>query len=55
MTTAYISHAACLQHETGGHHPESPQRLYAIEDRLIAAGLMELLKRYDAPRASRRG
>jgi acetoin utilization deacetylase AcuC-like enzyme len=54
VTTAYISHAACLQHETGGHHPESPQRLYAIEDRLIAAGLMELLKRYDAPRASRR-
>lgn len=54
MTTAYISHAACLRHETGSHHPESPQRLYAIEDRLIAAGLMDLLERYDAPRASRR-
>lgn len=53
MTTAYISHAACLHHETGEHHPESPQRLYAIEDALIAAGLMDLLDRYDAPRASR--
>ncbi len=53
MTTAYISHAACLRHETGEHHPESPQRLYAIEDALIAAGLMDLLDRHDAPRASR--
>ena len=43
MTTAYISHAACLLHETGTHHPESPQRLYAIEDALIASGLMDLL------------
>ena len=53
MTTAYISHAACLQHETGEHYPESPQRLYAIEDALFAAGLMDLLDRRDAPRASR--
>lgn len=53
MTTAYISHAACLRHDTGKHHPESPQRLYAIEDALIASGLMDLLDRHDAPRASR--
>jgi acetoin utilization deacetylase AcuC-like enzyme len=51
VTTAYISHAACLHHDTGKHHPESPQRLYAIEDRLIAAGLMDLLERHEAPRA----
>jgi hypothetical protein len=31
VTTAYISHAACLRQQTGKHHPESPQRLYAIE------------------------
>ncbi len=53
MTTAYISHPACVQHETGSDHPESPQRLYAIEDALIEAGLMNLLKRLDAPRATR--
>jgi acetoin utilization deacetylase AcuC-like enzyme len=53
VTTAYISHPACVQHETGSDHPESPQRLYAIEDALIEAGLMNLLKRLDAPRATR--
>lgn len=53
MTTAYISHPACLQHETGSDHPESPRRIYAIDDALISAGLMNLLKRLDAPRATR--
>ena len=53
VTTAYISHPACLQHETGSDHPESARRLYAIEDALIADGLMNLLRRLDAPRASR--
>jgi acetoin utilization deacetylase AcuC-like enzyme len=53
VTTAYISHPACLQHETGSDHPESQRRLYAIEDALVSAGLMSLLKRFDAPRATR--
>ena len=53
MTTAFITHPACLQHETGSDHPESRQRLCAIEDALISAGLMNLLKRLDAPRATR--
>jgi acetoin utilization deacetylase AcuC-like enzyme len=53
VTTAYITHPACLQHETGSGHPESRQRLYAIEDALISSGLMNLLKRFDAPRATR--
>ena len=53
VTTAYISHPACLQHETGSGHPESPRRLYAIEDALISDGLMNLLKRLDAPRVTR--
>ena len=52
VTTAYISHPACLQHDTGSDHPESPRRLYAIEDALISAGLMSLLMRIDAPRAT---
>jgi len=53
VTTAYISHPACLLHETGSDHPESRQRLYAIEDALISTGLMSLLRRLDAPRATR--
>jgi len=53
VTTAYISHPACLQHETGSDHPESARRIYAIEDALISTGLMNLLKRFDAPRATR--
>jgi acetoin utilization deacetylase AcuC-like enzyme len=53
VTTAYISHPACLQHDPGSDHPESPRRLYAIEDALISAGLMNLLMRIDAPRATR--
>lgn len=36
----------------GAHHPECPERLYAIQDRLIAAGLEMLLTHYDAPAAS---
>jgi acetoin utilization deacetylase AcuC-like enzyme len=53
VTTAYISHPACLGHETGSDHPESRRRLYAIEDALISTGLMNLLERLDAPRATR--
>lgn len=36
----------------GDLHPESPARLHAIEDRLVAAHLMPLLRHYDAPRAT---
>jgi acetoin utilization deacetylase AcuC-like enzyme len=36
----------------GAHHPERPARLTAIEDQLIASGLGQYLKRYDAPLAT---
>lgn len=36
----------------GAHHPECPERLGAINDRLIASGLDVCLSRFDAPRAS---
>ncbi len=52
MTTAYISHPACLLHDMGRGHPECPARLKAIEDSLIASGILPLL-RHDAPRATR--
>ena len=37
--TAFISHRDCWQHDMGAHHPECPDRLGAISDRLIASGL----------------
>ena len=53
MQTAYISHPLCLKHDMGAHHPECPARIHAIEDRLIAAGLLDYLQRHDAPEVTR--
>lgn len=53
MQTAYISHSLCLKHDMGTHHPECPARIYAIEDQLIASGLMDYLQHHDAPEATR--
>ena len=50
-TTAFITHRECLQHDMGAHHPECPDRLGAISDRLIAAGLDMYLQFHDAPLA----
>ncbi len=37
----------------GGYHPESPERLAAIHDQLIAAGVLPFLLQHEAPRATR--
>ncbi len=52
MTIAFISHRDCLLHDMGAHHPECPDRLGAIQDRLIAAGLDLYLSYHDAPVAT---
>jgi acetoin utilization deacetylase AcuC-like enzyme len=52
MTVAYITHSDCLRHDMGQGHPECPERLSAISDRLIAAGLDALLDHLEAPRAT---
>jgi acetoin utilization deacetylase AcuC-like enzyme len=52
MPTAFITHADCLKHDMGAHHPERPERLSAIEDQLIASGILQHLKRYEAPLAT---
>jgi len=51
MTTAFITHRDCWRHDMGAHHPECPERLGAIQDRLIAAGLDLYLSFHDAPLA----
>ena len=52
MATAFISHSDCLRHEMGAHHPECPERLSAINDRLIASGVSQFLAPYEAPLAT---
>jgi acetoin utilization deacetylase AcuC-like enzyme len=51
MTTGYFTHTDCRQHEMGPGHPECPERLDAINDRLIGTGMMDLLESHDAPLA----
>ncbi|MBI4193823.1 MAG: histone deacetylase family protein [Betaproteobacteria bacterium] len=53
MSTAFITHSDCLLHDMGDHHPEQPARLKAVEDQLIASGLMNWLQHVDAPLARR--
>ncbi|MFL6716942.1 MAG: histone deacetylase family protein [Burkholderiaceae bacterium] len=51
MTTAIYCHTDCLAHEMGGWHPESPARLQAIEDQLIASRIDSCIDHRDAPLA----
>jgi len=52
MTVALYTHRACLEHDPGSGHPESPARLAAVLEAL-AADRFALLDRIEAPRASR--
>lgn len=51
MTTAIYCHTDCLAHEMGGWHPESPARLQAIEDQLIASRIDSCIDHRAAPLA----
>jgi acetoin utilization deacetylase AcuC-like enzyme len=50
--TGYFTHPDCRRHEMGPGHPECPERLDAIEDRLIASGIDVALERRQAHEAS---
>lgn len=52
MTTLLFTHEACLNHDTGRMHPESPERLRAVLAAL-EAGEFAGLERREAPQASR--
>jgi acetoin utilization deacetylase AcuC-like enzyme len=47
-TTGYFTHPDCRKHDMGHGHPESPERLDAIQDRLLAAGILDLLEHRQA-------
>ena len=53
MTIAFIAHPDCEKHVMGAGHPERPERLGAINDRLIASGLGIVLHHFEAPLATR--
>ena len=53
MPTALITHPSFLLHEMGPYHPECPERLMAISDRLIASGIDHYLLHHTAPAATR--
>ena len=52
MHTAFISHPDTLLHVMDGQHPESPARISAIKDRLMAARLYDHLEVLEAPAAN---
>ncbi|KXW56698.1 histone deacetylase family protein [Ferrovum sp. PN-J185] len=52
INTAYITHSFCGLHNMGDYHPESPHRLAAINDRLIASGLINYLIPHEATEAN---
>lgn len=52
MATALLSHPACPGHRMGAGHPECPERVSVIYDRLVAQGLAEHLRHESAPAAT---
>ena len=52
MSTLIYSHSACLAHEPGPGHPESPERLVAVLKALQAPGF-EALQWREAPMGTR--
>jgi acetoin utilization deacetylase AcuC-like enzyme len=53
LDTAFIRHDDCLLHDMGPRHPESPARLRAIDDQLIASRLIGHLRCEEAPLVER--
>ena len=49
MTTHYYQHKACLRHEPGIHHPESPDRLRSIAAKLNVTDF-EYLQCFESPK-----
>jgi acetoin utilization deacetylase AcuC-like enzyme len=50
--TGYFTHRDCHLHEMGPGHPECPERLSAIDDRLLVTGVLDALDRRDPPLAA---
>jgi acetoin utilization deacetylase AcuC-like enzyme len=51
LKTGYFTHVDCALHAMGPDHPECPERLSAIHDRLLLTGVAEALQARSAPMA----
>jgi acetoin utilization deacetylase AcuC-like enzyme len=49
--TGYFTHPDCWKHEMGAGHPECPERLDAIENRLLVSGVGDALVKREASAA----
>ncbi|WP_420226268.1 histone deacetylase family protein [Pigmentiphaga litoralis] len=52
MATLFFTHPECRLHEMGEWHPETPLRLDAITDQLLASGVLPHLDEREAPAAT---
>ncbi len=52
LRTAYISHSACLKHDTGEGHPENAAATVGDRGSFIQTGLSDVLRHFDAPQAT---
>ena len=52
MRAAYISHPSSARHEMGQGHPECPDRVAAIADRLLMRGVLDYMEAFEAPQAT---
>lgn len=50
--TGYFTHRDFWKHDMGNGHPECPERLDAIEDRLLLTGVGDALARGEVPLAT---
>jgi acetoin utilization deacetylase AcuC-like enzyme len=48
VTTLFVSHSSSLDHDTGPHHPERPDRIRAI-DEILGQQRFSMLRRASAP------
>src|SRR4051812_41525838 len=52
MPVAYLTHPSSLRHEMGEGHPECPERVSTIADRLLLRGVLDYVEAFEAPAAT---
>lgn len=52
MKAAYISHPSSIRHDMGAGHPECPDRVCVIADRLLMRGVLDFMESFEAPAAT---
>ena len=52
MRLAYLTHPSSTRHDMGDGHPECPDRVRVINDRLLAHGILDLVLPAEAPAAT---